>query len=219
MTQTNSSQDSAGGLLILIAAASGTGKTSLIKALRDEDQALKLSISYTTRPIRPGETNGLDYHFISKEAFMVLVQDGKFIEHAEVFGHLYGTGLAGLEAQLSATEDMLLEIDWQGAFQVKKIMPRAISIFLLPPSITQLETRLKSRGEDNPRVIKKRLAGAALEISHCDKFDYLVVNDEFENARQELIAIIKAERARTTRRRMQLADLLSSITPDGDAGN
>lgn len=218
MTQANLSpgNQGTGGLLILISAASGTGKTSLIKALRDEDKTLKLSISCTTRPIRPGETNGLDYRFVSKEDFMALVQGGKFIEYAEVFGHLYGTLLAELEAQSSATADMLLEIDWQGAFQVKKIIPRAISIFLLPPSLTQLETRLKNRGEDNPEVIKKRLAGAALEISHCDKFDYLVVNDEFESTCQELTAIIKTERARTINRRVQLAGLLRSIIPDDD---
>jgi len=187
------------GLVLVVSAASGTGKTSLIEAVLKENPDLQLSISHTTRPPRSGEMNGENYHFVSEEDFRALKAAGRFIETAEVFGHSYGTSREQLEAHRERSEDIVLELDWQGAMQVKETTPSAVLIFLLPPSLDALKKRLEARGKDTPETIQRRLDGAQFEISQCREFDYLVVNDDFEVAKASLCAIIRAERARTDR--------------------
>lgn len=205
------------GLLFVISAASGTGKTTLIQALLDEDPGLGVSVSHTTRPMRQNERDGVNYHFVSKKDFQALIAQEAFIEFAEVFGNFYGTSLSSLHKRLSDGEDMLLEIDWQGALQVRKAMSHAVMIFILPPSMAALEARLQARGQDQPEVIHRRLAGATEEISHCHEFDYLVVNSDFKIAKAELSAIIQVQRMRTDRRRQQLEKLLTSALPPAPA--
>ena len=185
------------GNLFIITAASGAGKTSLVKALLEKDQHIKLSISHTTRPQRPGEENGVHYHFVTDADFLALLEAGDFIESAFVHGARYGTLQSTVNAALAAGNDVVLEIDWQGAEQVKKIYPDAISIFILPPSLEALEERLSNRGQDSAEVIAKRMAVADAEMRHVVAFDYVTINDKFDDALQDLIAVIQSQRLKS----------------------
>ncbi|WP_257252786.1 MULTISPECIES: guanylate kinase [unclassified Endozoicomonas] len=182
------------GKLYIIAAPSGAGKTSLVKAMVQSTPHVKVSVSHTTRPIRPGETDGMNYHFTSKDVFLELMSQGQFLEHAEVFGNYYGTSEAWVREQLDTGEDVILEIDWQGAQQVRKLMPEAVSIFILPPSKEALRERLMGRGTDDFDVIERRMNQAVNEMSHYAEFDYLVINDEFDLALRDLQTIIRSRR-------------------------
>ncbi|MEY4516097.1 MAG: hypothetical protein RL180_443 [Pseudomonadota bacterium] len=182
------------GLLFVVAAASGTGKTSLVKALLGQLADLKVSVSHTTRGMRVGETHGVHYHFTTPDAFLAQVAEGGFIEHAEVFGNYYGTSQATVEAQLAAGHDVLLEIDWQGAAQVRRLFPQSIQIFIVPPTRDALRERLAGRGQDSDDVIERRLAGSLDEMRQYVSFDYLIVNDVFERALHELESIIVTSR-------------------------
>jgi len=199
------------GLLFVVAAASGTGKTSLVKALLERTADLKLSISHTTRPIRPGETDGVHYHFTPKERFVDMISDGYFLEHAEVFGNYYGTSHTGITTQLEQGQDVLLEIDWQGAAQVRKIFPNSMQIFIVPPTISALRERLSNRGQDSSDVIEKRLNGAVEEIRQHVNFDYLVVNDVFEEALTDLQSIIRAARLTEIQQSTKQQNLLMGL--------
>jgi guanylate kinase len=179
------------GRLFVISAPSGTGKTSLVRALMKEVPSLAVSTSFTTRDLRPTEQNGRDYHFVAKSVFADMVERGEFLEHASVFDNSYGTGRAQVEAALNRGQDLLLEIDWQGAAQVRKALPEAISIFILPPSRASLEQRLRARATDSPQVIARRLRDSVTELSHWYEFDYVVENDVFDQALAQLRAIIQ----------------------------
>jgi guanylate kinase len=178
------------GHLFLVTAPSGAGKTSLVRALLQDHPNIRFSISYTTRQQRPNEKDAHDYHFVDKAEFERMVAAGEFLEHAQVFDNYYGTSRKAVEAQMTAGRDILLEIDWQGAAQVRQLMPEAVSIFILPPSREELERRLRNRGTDSDEVIARRLRDAAGDMSHWSDFDYVVVNDTFEHAQAELAAIV-----------------------------
>ncbi len=184
------------GRLFVITAPSGAGKTSLIDALVRADPSLKLSISYTTRAPRPGEKDGVDYHFVDEPAFLGMQQRGEFLESAEVHGYRYGTSKKVITEALARGEDLILEIDWQGARQVRGIYPGCVGIFILPPSIEELERRMRSRGQDADPVIRRRLDNARGEMEHAGEFHYAIINKDFDTARQELAAIIQKERAK-----------------------
>ncbi|BCU08092.1 guanylate kinase [Allochromatium tepidum] len=199
------------GLLFIVSAPSGAGKTSLVKALVEHDPGLALSVSCTTRPAREGEQDGVHYHFLDRERFEREIGEGAFLEHAEVFGNLYGTRVADVRRRLDAGRDVLLEIDWQGARQVRERFPEAIGLFVLPPSIEELERRLRGRGTDSDDVIARRMAQARDELAHFAEYGYLVVNDRFETALAALAAIVTAERQRLAYQRPRLATLLDPI--------
>lgn len=182
------------GTLFIVSAASGGGKTSLLKALMDQDSKVRLSISYSTRPIRPGEQDGIHYHFIDQSTFVTMRDEGLFLEHAEVFGNFYGTSHAWIKQQLAQSVDVILEIDWQGAQQVRQKMPEAVSLFILPPSRAILQQRLEGRGQDQADVIQQRMQAAVGEMVHYDEYDYLVINDDFDVALADIQAIIRAQR-------------------------
>jgi len=183
------------GRLFVVTAPSGAGKTTLVNAVLAEDPRLKLSISYTTRPPRPGETNGREYHFVDEAAFLTMRARGEFLESAEVHGNRYGTSKRVITEALARGEDLVLEIDWQGARQMHKLYPDSVSIFILPPSIEELERRLRARGQDSDAVIRRRLANAREELTHSGEFKYAIINNDFDKARRELVQIIRAERA------------------------
>ena len=178
------------GNLFIISAPSGAGKTSLVHALLNLNPHIDLSISYTTRDPRSGEQNGKDYYFVSREDFLAMANRGEFLESAEVYGNLYGTSQIWISQEIAKGRDVLLEIDWQGAAQVRRLFPDCISVFILPPSIAALETRLKGRGKDNDAVIAKRLAAAREDIAHVAEFDYVIINDNLNNALRELDAVV-----------------------------
>jgi guanylate kinase len=182
------------GKLFVITAPSGAGKSSLINALLKSDPALKLSISYTTRPPRPGEQDGREYHFVDEPAFLAMRARGEFLESAEVHGNHYGTSRQVILDALAGGQDLLLEIDWQGAQQVRRLYPDAIGIFILPPSIDELERRMRGRAQDSEAVIRRRLESAREELAHQGEFKYAIINKDFDTARQELAAIIRNER-------------------------
>jgi guanylate kinase len=188
------------GSLFVVTAPSGAGKSSLIEALLAEDPRLKLSISYTTRPPRPGEQDGREYHFVDDATFVAMVERGEFLESAEVHGHRYGTAEAVIRQALAKGEDLVLEIDWQGARQVRKLQPGCVGIFILPPSVEELGRRMRARGQDSEAVIRRRLSSAEEEMSHAPEFDYVIINKEFDSAKQDLQAIIRVERLRRSRR-------------------
>ncbi|MBN8770228.1 MAG: guanylate kinase [Thiobacillus sp.] len=195
------------GVLYIVSAPSGAGKTSLVKALLKTDPAIRLSVSYTTRSPRPGETDGRDYHFVNRERFEIMLAAGEFLEHAEVYGNYYGTSKGSISRDLNAGHDVLLEIDWQGAEQVRQHFPQSASIFILPPSFNALRTRLAGRGQDSDEVIERRLAAAAHDVAHAEAFDYIIVNDDFDHALQDLVAItrsIRLEAARQLKRHTAL---------------
>jgi len=200
------------GNLFIVSAPSGAGKSSLVNALLERDPAIRLSVSYTTRAPRPGETNGVQYHFVERGEFQERLGRGEFLESAEVYGNYYGTSQRWIEDEMTAGRDILLEIDWQGAAQVRKLMPAALSIFILPPSLAELQRRLDGRGTDSAEVIAKRMAAAREDISHALEFDYLVVNDVFDEALADLLAIARSQRllmqSQTQRQSLLLASLL-----------
>ena len=197
--------------LFVISAPSGAGKTSLVRELMARKPVLRFSISYTTRPQRNGEVDGKDYFFVSPESFRSMIADGAFLEHARVFDHFYGTSRAQVESLLGDGFGVVLEIDWQGARQVRAAMPDSVGIFILPPSRTELERRLRSRGTDSEAVIRRRLADAATDISHWGEFDYVVVNDEFPAALQALLDIVGGEGAASRADRPELAQLAEAL--------
>lgn len=184
------------GNVFVVSAPSGAGKTSLVKSLLEADPQVKLSVSYTTRAPRPGEVDGVHYHFVSVERFMEMLNRGDFLESAQVYGNYYGTSQRWIEEQLAAGWDILLEIDWQGAAQVRRLMPGVVSIFILPPSLAALRERLKGRGQDTEEVIERRLAAAREDMSHVGEFDYVIINDDFATASRDLQAVVRAQRLR-----------------------
>ncbi|WP_185957700.1 guanylate kinase [Tepidiphilus olei] len=184
------------GTLYIVTAPSGAGKTTLVHAVLEREPGLALSISYTTRPPRPGEIDGRDYRFIDREEFLRLRDRGELLEWAEVHGNYYGTSRTWIEDQLQQDRDVLLEIDWQGARQVRRIFPQAVSVFILPPSIATLEARLRGRGTDSEATIARRLAAAREEMRHVEEFDYVIINDRLERAIDELTAVVRAVRLR-----------------------
>ncbi|HHQ41865.1 MAG TPA: guanylate kinase [Chromatiales bacterium] len=205
------------GTLFIVSAPSGAGKTSLVKALVERDPRVVLSVSHTTRPPRPGERDGVDYHFVDGATFERMAAEGAFLEHAEVFGNRYGTARATVERELAADRDVILEIDWQGARQVRAAMPEAVSVFILPPSREALEERLRGRGQDDETVIARRMARAVDEMSHYDEYDYLVVNDVFETALEDLLAIVRATRLRRPAQAVRHAELLRRLLGEAAA--
>ena len=204
-------KNSAKGHLLTISAPSGAGKTSLVRAVVELDDNLQVSVSHTTRPMRPGEIDGKNYHFTNRAAFEKARDEGAFFEWAEVFGNLYGTSKSQVERTLAEGIDVILEIDWQGAQQVKRVMPGCCTIFIVPPSVATLETRLRSRGQDDDATIARRMADAKRELAHCIDGDYLVLNDDFETAQKDLQAIIRSERLRTMRQRRSLQPVLDDL--------
>lgn len=199
------------GKLFVIAAPSGAGKTSLVKALVERRPELHVSVSYTTRPRRPAEQPDQDYHFVSVDAFKELIRHGELLEHARVFDNFYGTARAPVEEHLTRGNHVLLEIDWQGAQQVKQRMPDCTSIFILPPSREALEHRLRQRGTDSPEVIARRLKEASGDVSHYKDFDYVVVNDSFEHAVADLTRIIDGQGNDLMAARPTLKPLLTQL--------
>lgn len=199
------------GTLYIVSAPSGAGKTSLVAALVDKLAQLRPSVSHTTRPIRPGEEHGVNYHFTDRDEFVRLVEQGRFLEHAEVFGNLYGTSSDWVKQTLHGGEDVVLEIDWQGASQIRKQMPEAVSIFILPPSLEELAERLRGRDTDDEEVIQRRLNGAQEEMNHYAEFDFLVVNDDFSRALFELEAIVEARRLHIVRQSVRLEPILENL--------
>jgi guanylate kinase len=199
------------GRLIVISAPSGAGKTSLVKALLAEEPGLRLSVSHTTRPRRPMEEDGREYHFVSVGEFEQLIAAGAFLEHARVFDNFYGTAREFVERQLTVGHDVLLEIDWQGAQQVRRALPECVSVFILPPSRRALAERLARRATDTAPVIARRLADAASDMAHYREFDYVVVNDDFAQAVAELKSIIEGRGAALRSDRVALAPLLSEL--------
>ena len=184
------------GKLFVITAPSGAGKTSLIEAVMREDPSLKISVSYTTRKPRPGETDGSDYHFVDKPTFQAMKQRGEFLESAEVHGNYYGTAKQVILDAVKRGDDLILEIDWQGAQQVRRFYPDCVGIFILPPSVEELERRMRSRGQDAEEVIRQRVQNAREELTHAGEFKYAIINKDFEVAKRELAEIIRNERAK-----------------------
>lgn len=185
------------GKVYIVCAPSGAGKTSLVRALLAADPGVRLSVSFTTRAPRPGEAEGRDYHFVSRERFLEMAGRGDFLESAEVHGNLYGTSQAWIAEQRATGRDILLEIDWQGAAQVRRLIPDTVGIFILPPSFEALAQRLRSRDHDPDEVIALRLTGAKEELAHVAEFHYVIINDVFETAAHDLISVVRAERLKT----------------------
>lgn len=199
------------GNIFVVTAPSGAGKTTLVAALLAADQQIKLSVSYTTRAPREGEVDGKNYHFVSREAFIAMLQRSEFLESAEVYGNFYGTSQLWIQQQLDAGNDILLEIDWQGAQQVRKLFPQAIGVFILPPSLQVLEQRLRGRGTDSEESIAKRMASAREEITHVDEFDFVIVNEVMDEAIQDLISVVRAPRLGIARQSAKYAALFSAL--------
>jgi guanylate kinase len=184
------------GRLFVITAPSGAGKTSLIGALLKEDPRLKLSVSYTTRPPRPGEQDGREYHFVDDATFLAMRGRGEFLESAEVHGYRYGTSRKAITDTLAKGQDLVLEIDWQGARQVRALYPECVGVFIHPPSIEELERRMRARAQDSDAVIRRRMQNARDELAHAGEFEYAIINKDFDTARQELAEIVQKERAK-----------------------
>jgi guanylate kinase len=211
----NTHSAAAQGTLYIISAPSGAGKSSLLRALlEDAGEAVALSVSHTTRAPRPGEVDGKDYHFVDTDTFRDMIERDGFLEHARVFDNFYGTSKGSVQAQLAAGRDVILEIDWQGARQVRRLMPECVGIFILPPSREALRERLQHRGQDDAAVIERRMRDAVSEMSHYDEYDYLIINDDFDLARDELAALLRCRRlslsAQAGRQAALLAELLAS---------
>lgn len=199
------------GNLFTISAPSGAGKTSLVNALLPLLSDVKVSVSHTTRAKRPGETDGVNYHFVDMSEFLRMLEQGDFLESAEVFGNRYGTSQRWVKETLAKGVDVILEIDWQGAEQVRRLLPDTVSVFILPPSRSALEQRLNGRGQDSADVIKKRMDAAIDEMSHYPEADYVIVNDDFQTALAELRSIFVAERLQLDHQQLRHADLLREL--------
>lgn len=204
------------GNLFIVSAPSGAGKSSLLRALLQREPGLRVAVSHTTRPPRPGERDGEHYHFVDPGAFARLVAEAAFLEHARVFDFFYGTSESAVRGPLEAGDDLVLEIDWQGAQQVRRRFRQVCSIFILPPSVAALRERLKGRGEDSEAVIERRMRAAADEMSHYPEYDYLVVNDRFEQALEELRCIMTARRLRLERQAGRLEGVLRELLAPGN---
>jgi guanylate kinase len=203
------------GRLFVIAAPSGAGKTSLVRALMEREAGLRFSISYTTRPQRPTEQHGRDYFFVGRDEFERMVANGEFLEHARVFDNYYGTSRRQVEEALAAGQDLILEIDWQGAAQIRAALPECISIFILPPSRPELERRLRGRGTDAEDVIQRRLRDAASDMTHWREFDHVVVNDDFATALGQLQDVVAGDGPTTSKDRPGLEELAAALTGKG----
>jgi len=199
------------GTLYIISAPSGAGKTSLVRELVSSNEHIVVSVSHTTRAMRPGEQDGVDYHFVAKDAFLEMVDSSAFLEHASVFDNYYGTSQQHVEQQLQNGHDVILEIDWQGARQVRELFPESLSVFILPPSLEALKQRLNSRGQDSEEIIERRMNDAVNEMSHYAEFDYLLVNDDFDAALQQLRCIFSANRLRQLHQQRVLEKLLIDL--------
>lgn len=199
------------GDLFVVVAPSGAGKTSLVNAVLEAESGIRLSVSYTTRAPREGEVEGREYHFVSRAAFEEMIAAGDFLEHADVYGNYYGTSRRWIESELAGDHDVLLEIDWQGAMQVRKLFPRMVGIFILPPSIEELRRRLTARGKDSSEVIERRMASAREEISHVLEFEYIIINEQFSVAAADLQAVVRASRLSRERRRNRLSRVLDEF--------
>ncbi|WP_065758149.1 guanylate kinase [Pseudomonas defluvii] len=199
------------GILYIISAPSGAGKTSLVKALIDAEPSIRVSVSHTTRAMRPGEENGVNYHFVDRAEFIRMTEHGDFLEQAEVFGNLYGTSQSTLQQTLDEGHDLILEIDWQGAEQVRKQMPQARSIFILPPSQQALRQRLTNRGQDSDEIIEGRMREAVSEMSHYNEYDFVIINDDFAMALEDLKAIFRANRLQQKSQQQRHSELLKQL--------
>ncbi|SDL51397.1 guanylate kinase [Modicisalibacter muralis] len=199
------------GTLYIVSAPSGAGKTSLVRALLERLDAIQVSVSHTTRPMRPGEVDGINYHFVDVATFERMIARGDFFEHAQVFDNHYGTSRPAVQALLAAGQDVILEIDWQGARQVRAQMPEAVSVFVLPPSREALHERLSARGTDDATVIARRMRDAVSEMSHFDEYSHIVINDDFATAVAQLAGLVLAERAKLTRVRERHGALLAAL--------
>ncbi len=199
----------------MVAAPSGGGKTSLISALLERDGRVQLSVSYTTRPPRPGEVDGVHYHFVDEDSFQALIDRSAFLEHAVVFDYRYGTSREAVEQQLAAGFDVILDIDWQGARQIRNSFPSSRSIFIVPPSLDTLRQRLIGRGQDSDSVIQRRMRDAQAEISHWDEFDFLVINEKFEAALCELHSIIRSDKLCQPYNKQQYGEILAELLGTG----
>jgi len=203
------------GTLYVISAPSGAGKTSLVAEMLRSDEKLGVSVSHTTRPMREGEQDGVNYHFVSRDEFEAMIGRGDFLEHADVFGNYYGTSQVWVRETLATGRDVILEIDWQGAAQVRRLIPECVGIFIVPPSPEVLRERLTGRGTDAPEVVERRLQEAAEECSHAIEFDYLVVNDDFGVALDDLLAIVRGQRLRMTAQQVRHKGLLARLSAQG----
>ena len=201
----------ASGCLFVVAAPSGGGKSSMVNALLEREPGIRLSVSYTTRPPRPGESEGNHYHFVDVAQFLRLKERGEFLEHAFVHGNWYATSSTWLTAQVAAGQDVLLEIDWQGAAQVRRLIPDSVHIFILPPSIEALRERLTKRAQDPPDVIEQRIEAAREEMRHCGEFDYVIMNQDFARAVDDLSVIVRAARLTAARQQMRHAKALAEL--------
>ncbi|MCB1741484.1 MAG: guanylate kinase [Gammaproteobacteria bacterium] len=204
------------GTVFVVSAPSGAGKTSLVRNLVRLDPGLRLSVSHTTRPRRDGEQDGVHYHFTDDVSFDSMIAKDAFLEHAKVYGNQYGTAQSSVESIAAQGLDVVLEIDWQGARQVRHRIGNSASVFILPPSLEQLHERLATRGQDSPEIIARRLAAAAQDIAHHDEFDYIVVNDDFDLALRQIQAIVSAERLRRRRQLVALRGLLQQLLAGGN---
>jgi len=198
--------------LIVISAPSGTGKTSIVSSLLQTDSNINLSVSYTTRRPRQNEVDGRDYFFVDRARFQEMLEQGGFLESAEVYGNFYGTSRSWIEEKIAAGKDALLEIDCQGALQVRELYPQALSIFILPPSLETLKQRLEQRGMDEDKVIERRLSAAREEVGHLYKYDYLVVNQDLQETVQQIACIVRAERLKTIRQLARQRELIAQFT-------
>jgi guanylate kinase len=199
------------GTLFIVSSPSGGGKTSLVKALLEAEPEVRLSVSFTTRAPRQGEVDGRDYNFVGLPEFQRMTEAGELLESAEIYGNRYGTSQKWVEAEFARGRDVLLEIDWQGAQQIRKLMREVVSVFILPPSLTVLEERLKGRGQDAPEVMARRMAAAREEISHAAEYNYVIINEVFDRAALDLRSIVRAERLKLSRQVARHADLINRM--------
>jgi len=200
------------GLLFIISSPSGGGKTSLVRALLEAEPEVRLSVSYTTRDARPGEVDGRDYHFVTPPVFERMLEAGEFLESAVIYGNRYGTSQKWIERERAEGHDVLLEIDWQGAQQVRRLLRQVVTIFILPPSPEVLESRLRGRGQDSEEIVSRRLAAARHEIAHVSEYEYVIINDDFNRAAQDLRSIIRAERLKLARQLARNVNLINRYT-------
>ena len=199
------------GVLFIVSSPSGGGKTSLVRTLLEAEPQLRLSVSYTTRPPRPGEEDGRDYHFVSAPVFERMLEAGEFLESAVIYGNRYGTSQKLIEREQAQGRDVVLEIDWQGAQQIRRVMRQVVSVFILPPSPEVLEARLRARGQDSEDVVARRLASAREEISHVSEYEYVIINDDFNRAALDLRSIIRAERLKLSRQLPRHGNLFNRL--------